>query len=94
MKRILDRIKRYLRMRQLEREIRRHCAKHGFVCHCQYCNHPLFNTPHVYKDRWGNEILTCYEYRCPSCEMPSTFIFDLAPVPLLIDHIGPPDGQG
>ena len=91
---MLKRIKRYLRNRRLERAIRRHLCTHGFICHCQYCNHPLFDTPRRYNGTLGDEVLLCYEYRCSSCEMFSMFTFDLAPVPLLLDQDGPFNGHG
>ena len=41
-----------------------------------------------------DEVRSCYGYCCSSCEMFSTFTFDLAPVPLLLDQDGPFNGHG
>lgn len=85
MKKILEKYRAWKRRAQLESRIRKHLVKNGCICHCQYCNYPLFERPTIsIGDASGCWVTLC-EYTCSSCEMESMFVFGLAPVPLLVD---------
>jgi len=53
----------------------------GCICYCKKCHNPL-------NDGVCNNISDgVYEYICSECNTKTTFNFDIAPVPILVDNV-------